>query len=123
MSLEESAGKCLESLQALQKGAKKSRHIHMTTSTRDLLQNVERSIDGSLLLLQAWIAQFNKGRQTNNDETIIPVGQVLGTLNQYINAAGNALSARLQYRRIFLVGFIRKKKKLVLVLVPANSTS
>ncbi len=118
MSLGESAGKCLDSLQALKKRAKTSRQFHRTTSTLDLLQNFERSIDGSLLLLQAWITQLNKGKQTNNDETIVPVRQVLGTLQQYIDAADEALIARLQYRRIFLIDFIRKKK-LVLVLVPA----
>ena len=123
MSLAESAARCLESLQALKKGAKRSRHLHGTTSTRDLLQNVERSINGSVLLLQSWIEHFNKGRQKNNDETVIPVRQLFGTLQQYIDDAEDALSARLQYRTIFLVGFIRKKKRSVLVLVPANFTS
>ena len=123
MSLGESAGKCLESLQALKQGAKKRRPFPRTASTRNLLQYLELSIDSSLLLLQAWITQFNKGKQTNNEETIDSVRQVFGTLQQYIDDAMDALSARLQYQRIILVVFIRKKKKLVLVLMPADSTS
>ena len=115
MSLGESANGCLKSLQALkEKGAKKSRQFHTTTSTRDLLQNFEQSIDGSLRLLQAWITEFNKGKQTNNDEILTPVRQVCRTLEQHIDAAKDALSARL----FFLVCVIRGKK-LVLVLVPA----
>ena len=118
MSLEESAGRCLKSLQTLQECAKKSKRWRRTTSTRGLLQKFERSVDGSHRLLQAWITQFNNGKQTNDDEIIVPIGQVLETLQQYINAARNALRARLRHRRILLVGFIRKERSLF-VLVPA----
>ncbi|KAK0516389.1 hypothetical protein JMJ35_000992 [Cladonia borealis] len=111
MSLAESARECLGKLQTLKKGAKKSRQFHGTASTRDLLQNVERSIDGSLHLLHTWITEFKKGRQTNNDETVVPVRQVFGTLQQNIDDAKDALSARLQYRTILFVGFIKKKKR------------
>ena len=119
MSLEDSPGRCLESLQTLQEYAKKRKRFYRTTSTRSVLQNFERSIDGSLLLLRNWITEFNNGKPTNNDETIVPVGQVLATLQQYINAARNALRARLQHRWNYLFGPIRKER-LLFVLVPAT---
>ncbi len=118
MSLGESADRCLESLQALKKGAKERKPFRTTTSTRDLLQNFERSIDDSLLILQNWVTQFNKGKQTNNDEIITFVGQVFRTLDQHIDAAKKVLTARLRRRSIFWIWFLRKKKS-VLVLVPA----
>ena len=120
MSLEESAGRCLKSLQALKKDAKEQ--FHPTASTRGLLQNFERSIDGSLLILQAWIKDFTKERQTDNDEIIIPVRQVFRTLEQHIEDVDVALSARLRlrYGRFAWVSLPWKKKKLVLVLVPTT---
>ena len=120
MSLEESAGRCLKSLQALKEDAKEQ--FHPTTSTRGLLQNFEQSIDGSLRILRAWIKDLNKERQTNDDEIIIPVRQVFRTLEQHIEDADTALSARLRLRYGWFawVSLRRKKKKLVLVLVPTT---
>lgn len=119
MSLEESVDKCLESLQTLQEYAKKREWVQRITSTRDLLDKFERSIGGSLLLLQTWITQFDSGKQINNDEIIIPVEQVLETLKQCIDAARNAPKARMSHRRIYLGGSVRKER-LALVLVPAT---
>ena len=120
MSLEESAGRCLKSLQALKEDAKD--RFHPTTSTRDLHQNFEQSVDGSVRLLQAWIKQFTKERQTNNDEIIIPIRQVFTRLEQDIEDVDVALNARLRLRyRIFAwVSLRREKKKLVLALVPTT---
>ena len=117
MSLRESANQCLESLQALKEGVTKRKQSRKTSSTQDLLQNFEQSIDGNLRILQAWITQIRKGEHTSNDEIVIPIRRMLGTLQHYIKDADSALRARLRHRRIYLVGFI-KSKKLVWVLVP-----
>ena len=119
MSLEDSPGKCLKSLQTLQEYAKKRKRFYRTTSTRSFLQNFERTVDESLLLLRNWITEFNNRKPTTNDETIIAVGQVLETLQQCINAARNALRARLQHRWNYSFGSIRKDR-LLFVLVPAT---
>lgn len=120
MSLEESAGRCLKSLQALKKDAKEQ--FHPDTSTRDLLQNFERSIDGSLRILLAWINDFTKERQTSDDEIVTPVRQVFKTLEQHIEDVDIALDARLRlrYGRFAFVSLRRKKKKLVCLLVPTT---
>ena len=120
MSLEESAGRCLNSLQALKKDAEEQ--FHPTTSTRALLQNFEQSIDGSSRILRAWIKDITEERQTNDDEIIIPVRQVFRTLEQHIEDVDIALSARLRLRYGWFawVSLRRKKKKLVLVLVPTT---
>ena len=118
MSLEESAVRCLKSFEALKKDA--NEQFHPLTSTRDLLQNFDRSIDGSILILQNWVIQVTKERQTNNDEIIIPIRQVFRTLEENIEDIDVVLSARLRlrYRRFAWVSLRREKKKLVLVLVP-----
>ena len=120
MSLEELASRCLKSLQALKKDAKEQ--FHPDTSTRDLLQNFERSIDGSLRILLAWINDFTKERQTNDDEIITPVREVFKTLDQHIEDVDIALDARLRlrYGRFAFVSLRRKKKKLVCLLVPTT---
>ena len=117
ISLKESAVRCLKSFEALKKDAKEQ--FHPLTSTRDLLQNFERSIDGSILILQNWVIQFTKEEQTNNDEIIIPIRQVFRTLEENIEDVDVVLSARLRlrYRRFAWVSLRREKKKLVLVLV------
>lgn len=120
MSLEESASRCLKALQALKTDAKEQ--FHPTTSTRGLLQNFERSIDGSILILRTWIIEFNKERQTNNDDIIIPIRQLFTTLEQHIENVDVALIARLRLRYGWFawVSLPWKKKKLVLVLVPTT---
>ena len=118
MSLEELADRCLESLQVLKKNAKDK--FHPTTSTRDLLQDFEKSIDGSLLILQRWIRQFTEGRQTHNDDILSPIRQDFRALEQYIVDVDLVLSARLRlrYRRFSWISLTRKKKKLVVMLLP-----
>ena len=123
MSLQESADKCLKSLQGLKEGATRRRQSHKTSSAQDLLQSFEQSIDGNLRSLQAWITQIKKGEHTNNDEIVISIRRMLGSLQQYIKDADSALRSRLRHRRIYLIGFIRSKKLvwvLVRAILPAN---
>ena len=110
--LRESADNCVERLQQLKQHADDRRLSNRTLSRsrRELLSGVLQDVNDSLRTLQAWIAEFSKGDQTDNPEVIAKAEELFESLFQSITEAHRALNSRLRHRRLSLHVFIRHER-------------
>lgn len=110
-TLGDRANECMNKLQQLKDRAERGRSHH-SSSTGRLLATIESEIKDSLRLLQSWITDITKGRQTDDAQTVGAVERLLEFLYQSAENAYDSLNSRLQYRRIWLIGFFFIYKRL-----------
>lgn len=110
IQLRPQASSCLEKLKEVKQHAEDARRSHKTASTQRILQTVQNGVNNSLRHLQAWITEFDKGRQADNTAIINTTARLFDDLQRLIGDVRNALTSRLRHRRLWVIGFIIKKR-------------
>ncbi len=93
-SLIEAARKCMWHLETLGKYAQKSKAEHHTSATKTLMDEVFRQTSGSVISLELWTIEIEKGRQTSDESIINTVSAYFEELEERITAAEAALKHR-----------------------------
>lgn len=110
IQLQALAEDCVQRLQELKKNAEPDKVFHPRRPTYDLLVGVERDVNDSLRLLQAWNAQFAKGNHDADSPVLGSVSELFCSLKQCIGDAGEALHDRLRHSSRWLFGFRLRKR-------------
>lgn len=103
---ENSTGKCLSQLRTLKEiaemGLKSS--LNFLRDKRELLASTLQCANDSLRILEAWIKEFSKVDQTRAPELVNQANSLFDNLSDSTEEAINALTSRLQHRRLSFRG-------------------